>query len=93
MLVANTPGSTVALPSPITEVEYVLVTLSDGVDGFQLCRTLTQRANRTPVIIVTANGSEADRRRGIEAGADAYIAKDAFDQQTLLAAVERLVGR
>jgi two-component system chemotaxis sensor kinase CheA len=63
--------------------------------GLDLTRAIRadQARSLLPVIIVTANGSEADRRRGIEAGADAYIAKDAFDQQTLLAAVERLVGR
>jgi CheY-like chemotaxis protein len=63
--------------------------------GLDLTRAIRadQARSLLPVIIVTSNGSEADRRRGIEAGADAYIAKDAFDQQTLLAAVERLVGR
>jgi two-component system chemotaxis sensor kinase CheA len=63
--------------------------------GLDLTRAIRadQARSLLPVIIVTSNGSEADRRKGIEAGADAYIAKDAFDQQTLLAAVERLVGR
>jgi two-component system, chemotaxis family, sensor kinase CheA len=46
-----------------------------------------------PVVIVTSRASEDDRRRGIEAGADAYMAKGSFDQQALLATVERLVGR
>jgi two-component system chemotaxis sensor kinase CheA len=63
--------------------------------GLDLTRAIRadQARSLLPVIIVTSHGSEADRRSGIEAGADAYIAKDAFDQQTLLAAVERLVGR
>ena len=38
-------------------------------------------------------GSAEDRHHGIEAGADAYMAKHDFDQRTLLATVERLVGR
>jgi two-component system chemotaxis sensor kinase CheA len=44
-----------------------------------------------PVVVVTSRGSEEDRRRGAEAGADAYIVKDEFDQQTLLDTVRRLV--
>ena len=46
-----------------------------------------------PVIVVTSRGEEEDRRRGIEAGADAYMVKRGFDQQALLETVERLVGR
>jgi two-component system, chemotaxis family, sensor kinase CheA len=46
-----------------------------------------------PVVIVTSQGSDEDRRRGAEAGADAYIVKDEFDQQALLETVERLIGR
>jgi two-component system, chemotaxis family, sensor kinase CheA len=45
-----------------------------------------------PVVIVTSRGSEEDRKRGVQAGADAYIVKDEFDQQALLETVRRLVG-
>jgi DNA-binding response OmpR family regulator len=66
-----------------------------GLDGLQLTRAIRASAARSslPVVIVTSHGSDDDRRRGIEAGADAYMTKDSFDQQTLLATVERLVGR
>ena len=43
-------------------------------------------------MIVTSRGSDEDRKRGAQAGADAYIVKDEFDQQALLQTVERLVG-
>ena len=46
-----------------------------------------------PVAIVTSKGSEEDRRRGAEEGADAYIVKEEFDQQALLETIGRLVGR
>jgi two-component system, chemotaxis family, sensor kinase CheA len=46
-----------------------------------------------PVVIVTSEGSDEDRRLGAEAGADAYIVKGEFDQQALLETVHRLVGR
>jgi two-component system, chemotaxis family, sensor kinase CheA len=65
------------------------------LDGIALTRAIRASAARSslPVVIVTSRGSEDDIRRGIEAGADAYMAKSGFDQQTLLATVERLVGR
>ncbi len=46
-----------------------------------------------PVVVVTSLSSEDDRRRGLEAGADAYVTKDRFDQRALLDTVERLIGR
>jgi two-component system, chemotaxis family, sensor kinase CheA len=66
-----------------------------GLDGLGLTRAIRARPERSslPVVIVTSHGTADDRRRGIEAGADAYMAKRGFDQQALLATVERLVGR
>jgi two-component system, chemotaxis family, sensor kinase CheA len=65
------------------------------LDGIELTRAIRANAARSslPVVIVTSRGSDDDRRRGIEAGADAYMVKSGFDQQTLLAIVERLMGR
>jgi two-component system chemotaxis sensor kinase CheA len=65
------------------------------LNGLELTRAIraTDQRSSLPVIIVTSRGSAADRRRGIEAGADAYLAKHDFDQQALLTTVERLVGR
>ena len=65
------------------------------LDGIELTRAIRADPARAalPVVIVTSYGAEADRRRGIEAGADAYMAKRSFDQQALLATVEQLVGR
>ncbi len=66
-----------------------------GLDGLGLTRAIRADPARAalPVVIVTSLGSEEDQRRGVEAGADAYMAKHNFDQQALLATVERLVGR
>jgi two-component system, chemotaxis family, sensor kinase CheA len=65
------------------------------LDGMDLTRAIRANPARSslPVVIVTSHGSDDERRRGIEAGADAYMVKSGFDQQTLLATVERLVGR
>jgi DNA-binding NarL/FixJ family response regulator len=41
-----------------------------------------------PIILVTSLDSPADRARGIEVGADAYIVKSSFDQGNLLETIE-----
>jgi two-component system chemotaxis sensor kinase CheA len=44
-----------------------------------------------PIILVTSLASEEDQRRGLEAGANAYISKPSFDQRVLLDCLERLI--
>jgi two-component system chemotaxis sensor kinase CheA len=65
------------------------------LDGLELTRSIRADPARStlPVVIVTSHATEEDRRRGIDAGADAYMAKRSFNQHALLATVERLVGR
>lgn len=43
-----------------------------------------------PVILVTSLQTPAERERGLQAGADAYLTKGAFDHDQLLAALRRL---
>jgi two-component system chemotaxis sensor kinase CheA len=63
------------------------------LDGFALCERLRAdaRYRHLPVVLVTALGSRSDRERGVAAGADAYIVKGEFDQETLLATLRRLL--
>ncbi|NLB96770.1 MAG: hybrid sensor histidine kinase/response regulator [Armatimonadetes bacterium] len=61
------------------------------MDGIALTRQITSdpRTARIPVIIISSLAKEEDRRRGLEAGAAAYIVKSAFDQENLLDLIER----
>lgn len=63
------------------------------MNGFELIVKVRQdkRINETPVILVTALGSEEDRERGVEVGADAYIVKNNFDQTNLLEIIKKLI--
>jgi len=64
------------------------------MDGFALTEAIRAHpalAN-IPVLIVSSQSSDADRRRGLDAGADGYITKSAFDEAGLLTAVNRLLG-
>lgn len=49
------------------------------------------RLAEMPVILVTTLASREDQARGIEVGANAYITKSNFDQNTLLDAIRRLI--
>ena len=51
------------------------VALGPGPDGYEVCRTLRERRNVVPVIMLTALDSEADAVLGLEAGADDYVTK------------------
>lgn len=64
------------------------------MDGFELCSTIkrSDQYKDIPVVMVTALDKEEDKRSGIEAGAQAYIVKTAFDQRNLIDAIERLIG-
>lgn len=47
---------------------------------------------KIPVIIVSYKDREEDRLRGLEAGADRYMTKSSFHDQTLIAAVLEFIG-
>ncbi len=63
------------------------------LDGFGLTQRIKTdpRTAHLPVILVTSLDSPEDKRRGIEAGADAYITKGAFDQNNLLDTIQQLI--
>jgi two-component system chemotaxis sensor kinase CheA len=64
-----------------------------NLDGLALTTRIRQdpQYRELPVILVTTLSSEEDRRRGAEAGANAYITKATFDQRELVETVRRLV--
>ena len=63
------------------------------MDGFDL--TAKVRADKKlsglPVVLVTALGSREHQERGMDAGANAYIAKGSFDQSNLIEVIRKLI--
>jgi two-component system, OmpR family, alkaline phosphatase synthesis response regulator PhoP len=55
-------------------------------------RTIRERGDRTPVLILTARGQEEDKVRGLRLGADDYVTKP-FGVLELLARIEALLRR
>lgn len=64
------------------------------VDGFALTSRIRGELGRAdlPVIIMTSLASDQHRRRGLEAGAQAYIVKSQFNQSNLLETIRQLLG-
>ena len=65
------------------------------LDGLGLCERIRAHPPTAtiPLILVTSLDTPEQRARGLEAGADAYLTKSSFDQDTLLDTVRMLIGR
>lgn len=65
------------------------------MNGIELCREIrkSSRTEALPVILVTSLDKPEEKMRGLDAGADAYITKSSFDQDTLLDTIRQLIGR
>lgn len=61
-------------------------------DGFSVLETLRTRGVDTPVLMLTAKGTTADKLRGLRTGADDYLTKP-FDRDELLARIEAILRR
>ena len=62
-----------------------------GMDGIELCSRMREMSD-IPVIFLSAMGSESDRVRGLQAGADDYIVKP-FASDELVARIEAVLRR
>jgi two-component system phosphate regulon response regulator OmpR len=70
----------------------VLDLMLPGEDGLSICRRLRGNNNTIPIIMLTAQGDEADRIVGLETGADDYLAKP-FNPRELVARINAIMRR
>ncbi|GJL87403.1 MAG: DNA-binding response regulator [Minwuia thermotolerans] len=70
----------------------VLDLMMPGEDGLAICRRLRGSGVKTPIIMLTALGEEADRIVGLEVGADDYLPKP-FNPRELLARIRAVLRR
>jgi two-component system sensor histidine kinase and response regulator WspE len=65
------------------------------LDGIELLKLIRQdnRFKALPVMIVSYKDRPEDRSRGMEAGADYYLTKASFHDETLLRVVTDLIGK
>lgn len=70
----------------------VLDLMLPGEDGLSACRRLRAANNSVPIIMLTAKGDELSRIKGLELGADDYLAKP-FNPDELMARVKAVLRR
>jgi DNA-binding response OmpR family regulator len=95
-LVASTGerGLELALDRNNPPALVLLDVMLPGMSGTELCRRLRREpaTRRTPVIMLTARGSEGERVAGLELGADDYVTKP-FSVRELMARVRAVLRR
>lgn len=70
----------------------ILDVMMPQVDGFQACALIREADPTVPVLFLSAKGDVVDRKTGLRAGADDYLAKP-FDEEELALRVEALLRR
>lgn len=84
------------LDKALDQVPDLIITdlMMPGMDGLEVCRQIrgSEITDHIPIIVVTAKITEEERIRGLEAGADAYLAKP-FSADELRMRVEKLLER
>jgi two-component system response regulator MprA len=70
----------------------VLDWMLPGLDGLEVCRRLRTADEALPILMLTAREEIADRVRGLQGGADDYVAKP-FALDELLARIQALLRR
>jgi len=65
-----------------------------GIDGLELCQRFKndQKTSHIPIILLTAKARQADKLKGLQAGADEYLYKP-FNSQELLLRINRLIDQ
>jgi two-component system KDP operon response regulator KdpE len=69
----------------------VLDLMMPGMDGWEVCARLREMAD-TPIILLTAKASEADKLRGFRLGVDDYVTKP-FSLAELAARLKAVLAR
>lgn len=69
---------------------YLLDSWLPGVDGFELCRRIRDLDPHTPILFFSGAAYEADKKRALEAGANAYVIKP--DLHGLVGSIKKLLS-
>ncbi|HWN09966.1 MAG TPA: response regulator [Pyrinomonadaceae bacterium] len=68
---------------------YVIDGWLPNLDGFEFCRQIRATDTETPILFYSGAAYEADREKGMAAGANAYIAKP--DVEGLITSISSLI--
>jgi DNA-binding response OmpR family regulator len=70
----------------------ILDLMLPDLNGYQVCEQLRKSDPRTPILMLTARSQEADKIRGLDAGADDYVTKP-FSVGELVARIRAIFRR
>jgi len=70
----------------------ILDVMLPHLSGYEVCRTMRERGDTTPVLFLSAKGQIEDRVRGLRAGGDDYLPKP-FHLPEFLLRVENMLRR
>jgi DNA-binding response OmpR family regulator len=83
------------IKAAITHTPDIIISdvMMPEVDGFEVTTTLKEdeRTSHIPIILLTAKADQASKIKGLNSGADAYLAKP-FDRVELMIRLEKLVA-
>jgi two-component system, OmpR family, response regulator len=86
-------GDAALVQAAVWEYDAIILdVMLPGRDGIEVLRALRERGDWAPVLLLTARGGVRDRIRGLDTGADDYLAKP-FDFGELLARLRALARR
>jgi two-component system OmpR family response regulator len=86
-------GEEAVMRATTTDYDVILLdVMLPGYDGFEVCRRLRDHDVWSPTLMLTALDDVEDRVRGLDSGADDYLAKP-FSFEELLARMRALVRR
>ena len=93
LIEAKAVGTAVQAMSSIQAEHFDLLLLDSrlpDLDGFDLCRRIRDFDPDTPILFFSGAACDADKERGIEAGANAYVIKPDLDG--LLGSIKQFVS-
>lgn len=70
----------------------ILDIMLPNMNGYEVCQALRQDGKRTPILMLTARDAERDIVKGLDTGADDYLAKP-FSFEVLLARLRAILRR
>ena len=70
---------------------YRLDSRLPDADGFELCRRIRDHDPQTPILFFSGSAFDSDKKKGIEAGANAYVIKP--DLEALLGSIKQFVSQ
>ena len=77
----------------VPDIMLLDIMMPGSLDGFEVCRLLKNDpdTNRIYIIMLTAKGQQADKKKGLVSGADDYFVKP-FSPMELMEKIDKLVA-